>query len=67
MRFRNAWDRVTFGFIILGALAWGYYITDTNILDVILERAWNPLDDVVFILIGLSGVYWLVRAFRRRG
>jgi uncharacterized membrane protein YuzA (DUF378 family) len=62
--FRNVWDRVTFAFLIVGALAWGYFITDTNILDVALEAIWDPLDDVVFILIGLSGIYWLFRAFR---
>jgi len=44
-----------------GAFAWGYFITDTNILDLVLERIWDPLDDIVFVLIALSGVYWLLR------
>jgi len=38
-------------------------VTDINILDVVLEAVWDPLDDIVFILIFLSGVYWIFRAF----
>lgn len=66
MQFRNVWDRITFAFLILGALGWGYFLTDTNIFDVALEAVWDPLDDVLFALIGASGVYWLVRALRGR-
>lgn len=62
--FRNVWDRITMAFLILGALAWGYFLTDTNILDIALEAVWDPLDDVAFILIGLSGIYWIVRWIR---
>ena len=63
--FRNIWDRITFALLIVGALAWGYFLTDTNILDVALEAVWDPLDDVAFVLIGASGVYWLIRAIRQ--
>lgn len=66
MLFRNVWDRITFAFLIVGAFAWAYFVTDTNILDVALEAVWDPLDDVMFVLIGLSGLYWLVRALRER-
>ena len=38
-------------------------MTDVNILDVVLEAVWDPLDDIVFILIFLSGVYWIFRVF----
>lgn len=62
IRLGNALDKITFSLLIVGALAWGYFITDTNILDVALEAVWDPLDDVVFILIGLSGVYWLAKS-----
>lgn len=63
MRPQNTLDWIAFVFLLVGAFSWGYFITDVNILDVVLERIWDPLDDVVFILIALSGVYWLVRAF----
>jgi uncharacterized membrane protein YuzA (DUF378 family) len=64
VRPQNALDWIAFAFLILGAFAWAYFVTDVNILDVVLEKVWDPLDDVVFVLIGLSGLYWLVRAFK---
>lgn len=63
MRPRNPLDWVAFVFLLVGAFAWGYFVTDVNILDVALERIWDPLDDIVFVLIALSGPYWLLRAF----
>jgi uncharacterized protein len=60
-------DWIAFTFLIVGALCWGYFVTDVNILDQVLERIWDPLDDVVFVLIAASGVYWLVRALTSRG
>ena len=63
MRPQNALDWTAFTFLIVGALSWGYFVTDVNILDVVLEKIWDPLDDVVFVLIALSGVYWFVRVF----
>ncbi len=65
MRPQTALDWVAFGFLVLGTFAWAYFVTDVNILDLVLEKVWDPLDDVVFVLIGLSGVYWLVRVFKR--
>jgi uncharacterized membrane protein YuzA (DUF378 family) len=59
-------DWIAFTFLIVGAFSWGYFVTDVNILDQILERIWDPLDDVVFVLIAASGVYWLVRALMSR-
>ena len=41
-------------------------MTDVNILDVALEAIWDPLDDIVFILIALSGLYWLVTVLARQ-
>ena len=63
MRPQNTLDWIAFVFLLIGAFAWGYFVTDVNILDELLERIWDPLDDVVFSLIALSGVYWLIRAF----
>jgi uncharacterized protein len=31
-------DWVAFAFLLIGAFAWGYFITDVNILDTVLER-----------------------------
>ena len=61
MRPQNRIDWIAFVFLIVGAFSWGYFVTDVNILDVVLEKIWDPLDDVVFVLIALSGVYWIVR------
>ena len=52
-----------FSFLLIGALAWGSFVADASILAVLLERIWDPLDAIVFILIALSGLYWLVRVF----
>lgn len=62
MRPQTTLDWIAFTFLITGAFSWGYFVTDVNILDVVLEKIWDPLDDVVFVLIALSGVYWIVRA-----
>ena len=61
MRPERTLDWIAFVFLLLGAFSWGYFVTDVNILDVVLERIWDPLDDLVFTLIALSGVYWIVR------
>jgi uncharacterized protein len=66
MRPQTPLDWVAFVFLLIGAFAWGYFVTDVNILDVLLEQIWDPLDDVVFILIALSGLYWIVRVFTTR-
>lgn len=63
MRPQNALDWIAFVFLLIGAFSWGYFITDVNILDMLLEKVWDPLDDLVFVLIALSGLYLLVRAF----
>lgn len=61
MRPETALDWTAFVLLLIGAFAWGYFITDVNILDVVLEQVWDPLDDAVFVLIAAAGVYWLVR------
>ncbi len=58
-------DWTAFAFLIIGAFGWAYFVSDVNILDVLLERIWDPLDDVVFVLIGLSGLYWIGRIVSR--
>jgi uncharacterized protein len=63
VRPQNTLDWIAFVFLLIGAFAWGYFVTDVNILDELLERIWDPLDDVVFVLIALSGLYWLIRVF----
>lgn len=63
MRPETALDWTAFVLLLIGAFAWGYFITDVNILDVVLEQVWDPLDDAVFVLIAAAGVYWLVRVF----
>ena len=66
MRPQNTLDWIAFVFLLIGAFAWGYSLltADINILDVMLERITDPLDDVVYALIALSGIYWIVRVFQ---
>ena len=66
MRPETRLDWIAFTFLIIGALSWGYFVTDVNILGLLLERIWDPLDDVVFVLIAMSGLYWLFRALATR-
>lgn len=61
MKPENSLDWIAFSFLILGAFSWAYFMTDINILDLLLEKIWDPLDDLVFLLIGLFGIYWVVR------
>lgn len=63
MRPQKPVDRVAFVLLLIGAFSWGYFVTDVNILDVTLERMWDSLNDLMFVLIALSGLYWLVRVF----
>jgi uncharacterized membrane protein YuzA (DUF378 family) len=63
VRPQNRLDWIAFVFLLIGAFSWGYFVTDVNILDELLERIWDPLDDVVFVLIALSGLYWIYRVF----
>lgn len=62
VRPRTVLDWVAFVLLLVGAVAWAYFLTDVNILDQLLERIADPADDVAFALIGLAGVYALVRA-----
>lgn len=61
MRPQNALDWVAFVLLLVGAFAWAAFITDVNVLDAALEPIADPLDDIVFGLIGLAGLYWLAR------
>jgi uncharacterized protein len=67
MRPENPLDWIAFIFLLVGAFAWGYYATQVNILTAVLSPIWDPLDELVFVLIASSGVYWLRRVFPRRG
>lgn len=61
MRPQNPLDWVAFVLLLGGAGAWAAFVTDVNVLDRALEPIADPLDDAVFILIGLAGLYWLAR------
>lgn len=66
MRPQNLMDWIAFVFLLIGAFAWGFFVTDINVLDVALEAIWDPLDDLVFVLIFLSGPWWIYRVFAGR-
>ena len=66
MRPENALDWIAFVFLLMGAFAWGYHVTEVNILGVTLGRIWTPLYGMVLVLIAASGAYWLRRVFPPR-
>ncbi len=54
-------DWVAFVLLLIGAFSWAAFVTDVNVLDRSLEPIADPLDDLVFVLIGLAGLYWIAR------
>jgi uncharacterized protein len=62
MRPQTTLDWIAFVLLLIGAFAWGAFVTDVNVLDVGLEAIWDPLDDILFVLIAAAGVYWIFRA-----
>lgn len=61
MRPRNTLDWIAFVLLLVGAFAWGAFVTDVNVLDRALEPIADPLDDTAFVLIALAGLYWILR------
>jgi uncharacterized membrane protein YuzA (DUF378 family) len=61
MRPRTVLDWIAFVLLLIGAFAWGAFVTDVNVLDRTLEPIADPLDDLVFVLIAAAGVYWAAR------
>ena len=62
MRPQDPLDWTVFVFLLIGAFAWGYYVaTGINLIDEIFDPISTSLADIVYVLILLSGVYWIVR------
>jgi uncharacterized membrane protein YuzA (DUF378 family) len=62
MRPQNPLDSVAFVFLLISAFAWGYYfLTGLNVIDTVSRPVSNLLAAIVYILILLSGVYWILR------
>lgn len=61
MQPENLADWIAFLFLVIGALAWGGFLAEVNVLTWLLERHWEWGDDVVFGLIALAGLYGIVR------
>lgn len=61
MRPRTPLDWLAFVLLLVGAFAWGAFLSDVNVLDRALEPIADPLDDAVFVLITLAGLYWIAR------
>ena len=62
MRPQNPLDSVAFVFLLIGAFAWGYYfLTGINLIDTVARPVSYLLADIVYILILLSGIYWVLR------
>ena len=66
MKPQNMLDWIAFVSLLVGAFSWGFFVTDVNLLDVALEAIWDPLDDFAFVLIFLSGVWWVYRVLGAR-
>jgi uncharacterized membrane protein YuzA (DUF378 family) len=62
MRPQNPLDWVAFVFLLIGAFAWGYYfLTGINVIETIFNPITDLLSAIVYILILLSGIYWILR------
>ena len=62
MRPQNPLDGVAFVFLLIGAFAWGYYfLTGLNVIDTVSRPISNIVAAIVYILILLSGIYWILR------
>ncbi len=62
MRPQNPLDWVAFVFLLIGAFAWGYFfLTGINLIEALLNPITELLSVLVYILIFLSGVYWILR------
>ena len=66
MRPKTNLDWVAYVLVIIGAIAWGFFTFDVNILDIVLEAIWDPLDNIVFALIAIAGLYLLYRTVSSR-
>ena len=62
MRPQNPLDSLAFIFLLIGAFAWGYYyVTGLNVIDTVSRPVSNLLAAIIYILILLSGIYWILR------
>ena len=62
MRPQTPLDSVAFVLLLIGAFAWGYYfLTGINLIDTVARPISYLLADIVYILILLSGIYWVLR------
>jgi uncharacterized membrane protein YuzA (DUF378 family) len=62
MRPQNPLDSIAFVFLLIGAFAWGYYfLTGINVIDTVSRPISDLLAELVYILILLSGIYWILR------
>jgi uncharacterized membrane protein YuzA (DUF378 family) len=60
---RNPIDRVAGALVIIGALNWGFVGLIQLDLVATLFGAGSTLARIVYVLVGLAGIYPLVRAF----
>jgi uncharacterized membrane protein YuzA (DUF378 family) len=60
---RNPIDRVAGALVMIGALNWGFVGLIQLDLVATLFGAGSTLARIVYVLVGLAGIYTLVRAF----
>ncbi len=62
MRPQNPLDWIAFVFLLIGAFAWGYFfLTGINFIETLLNPITYVLSAIVYVLILLSGIYWILR------
>jgi uncharacterized protein len=60
---RNPVDWIAGALVIIGALNWGLVGLARFDLVAALLGAGSPASRIVYLLVGLAGLYWLVRVF----
>ena len=59
----TGWDKLAMWLVIIGAIIWGLFgLFNWNVVDVLFGFNW--VARVIYILVGLSGLWSLVRSFQ---
>lgn len=65
MKDMKAFDWVAFTLVIVGALNWGLVAFDYNLVSALLG-SWPLLENTVYVLVALSGVYLAAQAVMKK-
>lgn len=60
---RNIVDWIALVLVIVGAINWGLFAFGFNLVSILV--GWSPmLEQIVYVVVGLAGVYMIYGAFK---